>query len=126
MTISSARYFRTLKTLDTFVDRSLTLQYKGPTLSGFHYNRDLLKAAVANTYLETVGNRADSIHLAIKHVPISNIVWEFRNSVEHPGTRLGPQEKEGVLAFDYTDEDFYGDTQGMWIYGYTGEHGVTG
>ena len=126
MTISSARYFRTLKTLDTFVDRSLTLQYKGPTLSGFHYNRDLLKAAVANTYLETVGNRADSIHLAIKHVPISNIVWEFRNSVEHLGTRFGLQEKEVVLAFDYTDEDFYGDPQGMWIYGYTGEHGVTG
>jgi len=126
MTVSSARYFRTLKTLDTFVDRSLELQYKGPTLSGFHYNRDLLKAAVANTYLETVGNRADSIHLAIKHVPISNIVWEFRNSVEHLGTRFDLHEKDVVLAFDYTEDDFYGDPQGMWIYGYTGEHGVTG
>lgn len=126
MTVSSARYFRTLKTLDTFVDRSLELQYKGPTLSGFHYNRDLLKAAVANTYLETVGNRADSIHLAIKHVPILNIAWEFRNSVEHLGTRFNLHEKDVVVAFDYTDEDFYGDPQGMWIYGYTGEHGVTG
>ena len=46
MTVSSDRYFRTLKTLDTFVDRSLELPYKGPTLSGFHYNRDLLKSAV--------------------------------------------------------------------------------
>jgi hypothetical protein len=31
-----------------------------------------------------------------------------------------------VLAFDYTDEYFYGDPQGFWIHGWTGEHGVTG
>jgi hypothetical protein len=126
MTVSSARYFRTLKTLDTFVDRSLELPYKGPTLSGFHYNRDLLKSAVAKTYLETVGNRADSIHRAIKQVPISNIVREFRNTVEHLGTRFDLKTKDVVLAFDYTEEDFYGDTTGMWIYGATGEHGVKG
>jgi hypothetical protein len=126
MTVSSARYFRSLKTLDTFVDRSLELPFKGPTLSGFHYNRDLLKSAVAKTYLETVGNRADSIHLAIKQVPISNIVWEFRNTVEHLGTRFDLKTKNVVLAFDYTNEDFYGDPKGMWIYGAPGEHGVTG
>jgi len=126
MTISPDRYFRTLKTLDTFVDRSLELPYKGPTLSGFHYNQDLLKSAVANTYLETVGNRADSIHLAIKQVPISNIVWEFRNTVEHLGTRFNLKSKDVVIAFDYTDEDFYGNPKGMWIYGAPGVHGVTG
>ncbi len=126
MKVSNARYFRTLKTLDTFVDRSLELQYKGPNLSGFHYNRDLLKAAVANTYLETVGNRADSIQLAIKKVPISNMIWEFRNTVEHVGTRFDLNKKNVILALDYTDEDFYGDPQGMWIHGYTGAHGVTG
>ena len=102
MTVSSARYFRTLKTLDTFVDRSLELPYKGPTLSGFHHNRDLLKSAVAKTYLETVGIRADSIHRAIKQVPLSNIVWEFRNTVEHLGTRFDLKTKDVVLAFDYT------------------------
>jgi len=93
MTVSSDRYFRTLKTLDTFVDRSLELPYKEPTLSGFHYNRDLLKSAVAKTYLETVGNRADSIHLAVKQVPISNIVREFQNTVEHLGTRFNLKKK---------------------------------
>ena len=126
MTVSSVRYFRTLKTLDTFVDRSLELPYKGPTLSGFHYNRDLLKSAVAKTYLETVGNRADSIHLAIKQVPISNIVREFQNTVEHLGTRFDLKKKNVVLAFDYTDEDFYGDLKGMYIYGAPGVHGVKG
>ncbi len=126
MKLSEARLFRTLKTLDTFVDRSLNLHYKGPTLSGFHYNRDLLKAAVANTYIETVGNRADSLHLAIKNVPTSNVVWEYRMTVERLGTRFELDKKNVVLAFDYTDEDFYGDVQGFWIHGYTGEHGVTG
>ena len=126
MTVSSDRYFRTLKTLDTFVDRSLELPYKGPTLSGFHYNRDLLKSAVAKTYLETVGNRADSIHLAVKQVPFTNIVREFRNTVEHLGTRFDLKKKNVVLAFDYTDEDFYGDLKGMYIYGAPGVHGVKG
>jgi len=126
MTVSSDRYFRTLKTLDTFVDRSLGLPYKGPTLSGFHYNRDLLKSAVAKTYLETVGNRADSIHLAIKQVPISNIVREFLNTVEHLGTRFDLKKKNVVLAFDYTEEDYYGNLKGMYIYGAPKVHGVKG
>lgn len=126
MMISEARLFRTLKTLDTFVDRSLNLQFKGPTLSGFHYNRDLLKAAVANTYMETVGNKADSLHLAIKRVPTSDVAWQYRITVEQLGSRFGLTNKSVVLAFDYTDEDFYGDVQGFWIHGYTGEHGITG
>jgi hypothetical protein len=39
-----------------------------PNLSGFNYNLDLLYAAVANTYIETVGSHADSLHLAVKRV----------------------------------------------------------
>ncbi len=38
------RMFRTVTTLDTFINRCLDLIPKGPTLSGFEYNRDLLKA----------------------------------------------------------------------------------
>lgn len=126
MTLDPTRTFRTLKTLDTFIDRSLDLKPKGKFLSGFQYERDILKASVANTYVETVGNRADSLHLAIKKVPISNIYWEYLKTVEILGTRFGLNEKDVVLAFDYTDEDFYGDPQGFWIHGWTGENGVSG
>ncbi len=42
-----------LKTLEHFTNDSLSLEHHSTNLSGFHYNRDLLKAAVANTYLET-------------------------------------------------------------------------
>ena len=120
------RYFRTLKTMDTFVDCALGLTPRGPSLSGFHYNKELLRAAMANTYLETVGNRADSIHIAIKKVPASNIYWAYRKTVEVLGTKFNLNEQDIILAFDYTDEDFYGDVQGMWIYGWTGAHAVTG
>ena len=30
------------------------------------------------------------------------------------------------MALDYTDENFYGDPQGFWIYGWTGQNAVTG
>jgi len=35
-------------------------------------------------------------------------------------------EKEVILAFDYTEEDFYGDVQGFDIHGWTGKDAVTG
>jgi hypothetical protein len=120
------RYYRSLKTLDIFVDRALSLTPKGPNLSGFHYNKELLRAAMANTYLETVGNRADSIHLAIKKIRASDIYWAYRKTVEILGTKFNLNKQDVILAFDYTDEDFYGDAQGFWIYGWTGEKAVTG
>ncbi|GCC11375.1 hypothetical protein IPdc08_01429 [archaeon] len=126
MTPYRDRYFRTLKTLDTFVDRALGLTYKGKYLSGFHYICDLLRAASANTYLETVGKRADSIHMAIKQVPTADVYWEYRKTVEILGGRFTLNEQDVILAFDYTDEDFYGDVQGFWIHGWTGKHAVTG
>ncbi|GBE54850.1 transposase DDE domain protein [archaeon BMS3Bbin15] len=126
MTPYRDRYFRTLKTLDTFVDRALGLTYKGKHLSGFHYTCDLLRAASANTYLETVGKRADSIQMAIKQVPTADVYWEYRKTVEILGGRFTLNEQDVILAFDYTDEDFYGDVQGFWIHGWTGKHAVTG
>ncbi len=88
MTSYRDRYFRTLKTLDTFADRALGLTYKDRHLSGFHYTCDLLRAASANTYLETVGSRADSIHLAIKQVPTAEVYWEYRKTVEILGGQI--------------------------------------
>ncbi len=73
MSVNPDRYFRTLKTLDTFLDRALGLSPLNTKLSGFNYTLDLLHAALTNTYLETVGTHADSIHLAIKQVSGSNI-----------------------------------------------------
>jgi hypothetical protein len=85
-------------------------------LSGFNYDLDLLYAAVANTYIETVGSRADSLHLAIKRVTASDIYLEYLKTVEILGNRFQLSEKDVLLAFDYTEENLYGDVQGFWIY----------
>jgi len=52
------RYILSLHTLKKFTNDALHLTPHSNKLSGFHYNKELLKAASSNTYLETVGNRA--------------------------------------------------------------------
>jgi hypothetical protein len=72
---SSVKEFSCLYAID--FETKISLKF----LSGFHYNRDLLKSSVASTHVETVGNRADSLHLAIKKVPNSKIYWEYLEKV---------------------------------------------
>jgi len=48
----------------------------------------------------------------------------YLKTVEILGTRFQLDRKDVILAFDYTEEDFYGDPQGFWIYGWTGENEV--
>jgi hypothetical protein len=126
MTIKRDRIFRTVTTLDTYVNRCLDLKPKTSQISGFDYNRDLLKAAMANTYVETVGNKADSLHLAIKAAPVENFYYEFFTSVRILGKRFNLSEHKAVLAFDYTEEEFYGLVDTFWIHGWTGDKAVTG
>jgi len=52
------RYILSLHTLEKFTNDALHLTPHSNTLSGFHYNKELLKAAFLNTYLENVGNKA--------------------------------------------------------------------
>ncbi len=117
---------RTLTTLDIFVDRALSLRQKSPELSGFHCNRELLRAAMANTYLETVGERADSIHLAIGKVPMSAVYYGYLKTLQVMDRRSDFSAHDAVLAFDCTDEDFYGRLNGIWMHAWTGEHAVAG
>ncbi len=124
--LNRERVFRTLTTLDIFMDRALKLRPKSPELSGFHYNREMLRAAMANTYLETVGSRADSIQMAVKSAPMSDIYWEYLKTVKVLRKRTSFAEHDAVLAFDTTDEDFYGHPETMWIHNWTGEDAVTG
>ncbi|MEM3592999.1 MAG: hypothetical protein QXW67_03860 [Candidatus Micrarchaeia archaeon] len=67
------RYYRTPKTLDTFVDRTLELKPYSNMLLGFHYDLPLLESAMTNIYVETVSSLADFLPLAIKQIPSSNI-----------------------------------------------------
>ena len=124
--LNRERLYRTLTTLDIFVDRCLGLKPKSETLSGFNYNSDIIYAAVANTYVETVGNKADSLHLAIKKINISDIYLEYLETVKITGKRVDLYDKDVILAFDYTDENYYGVLEGFWIHSWTGEKAVKG
>lgn len=126
MNVNRDRIFRTVTTLDIYVNRCLDLKPKSNYLSGFDYNRDLLKAAMANTYVETVGPKADSLHLAVRAAPVENFYYEYMKSVQILGKRFKLNEHDAVLAFDYTDEVFYGKVDTFWIHGWTGKDAITG
>ncbi|MHB8359083.1 MAG: hypothetical protein ACYDCP_06260 [Thermoplasmataceae archaeon] len=64
--INTARLLTSLSALERFTNDALKLRHHSGYLGGFHFNRELLRAAVANTYHVTVGTRSDSIHLAIE------------------------------------------------------------
>ncbi len=125
------RLLTSLSALERFTNDALRLKHDPGYLNGFHFNHELLKAAVASTYLETVGDSADSIHLAIEHYPVNDTVKGIRDSLF---SRISALSRKSIsdntypimIAFDYTHEDFYCDRDSLWIHGWTGDHGVTG
>ena len=83
------RLISSLRTLEHFTNESLGLSHHSPNLSGFHYNGDLLKAAVANTYVETVSNRSDSLYLAIEESSPSSMKNPSSPGYQRYPDRLG-------------------------------------
>ena len=120
------RYILSLHTLEKFTNDALHLTPHSNTLSGFHYNKELLKAASSNTYLETVGNRADSLHLAIERSSIKDIKDSMFSRIIALSKPLNFQGKNVIIAFDYTYWDFYGGSSSPWVRGWTGENGIRG
>ena len=72
--INVPRLLTSLNALERFTNDALRMKHDSGYLAGFHFNLDLLSAAVANTYLEVVGSRSDSIHLAIERHPINDTI----------------------------------------------------
>jgi hypothetical protein len=108
-----------------FINGSLDLS-REKTISGFELSEPLLDAAAYNTYVETVSNKADTLYLRIKEGLTEMVKHSYLNYISRMSEKFDWKNKEFVLAFDYTDEDFYGDVQGLDIYGWTGENGVKG
>src|SRR3989338_2596505 len=79
-----------------------------------------------NTYIETIGDKADTLYRRIKESTISMTTQAYLNYIKGISAKLKLNEKEVVLAFDYTEEDFYGDVQVFDIHGWTGKDAITG
>jgi len=96
--------------------------HSNSTILPADYLQPLVEAARSHCYVENVGNKADSLHRRIEQT------YEEQISHAYVAT-LSPQIKRmhlgfTMLAFDFTDEDFYGYTSDLWLHPWTGEAGV--
>src|SRR3990167_2736097 len=112
--------------LKHFINDSLGLDYESNKVTGFELLNSVVCASAHNTYVETVGDKADTLYRRIKESPISMTTHAYLNYIKRLSEKLKLNEKEVILAFDYTEEDFYGDVQGFDIHGWTGKDAITG
>ena len=113
-----------VRVLRHFIDEALGLQIEKYVLNGFELSEPLLDAAAYNTYIETIGNKADTLYLRIKEGLSEMTTYAYLESIKRLSEQFRWKEKSVMLAFDHTDEDFYGDVQGFGIHGWTGEKGL--
>lgn len=73
-----------------------------------------------------MSNRSDSLYVAIERSSPSSIKNSLFSRISAISKPSGIKERRRIIAFDYTDEDFYGGVDDRWIHGWTGENGVTG
>lgn len=124
--VNREKFVNAIRYMRYFIDRGLGLSYETHTLTGFELSEPILSAAAYNTYIETIGDKADTINLRTKEALTEMITYSYLEAIKRLSEKFEWNEKEVVLAFDYTDEDFYGDVQGFDIIGWTGKNGVTG
>ena len=114
-----------LNTCHLFVERSLGITRTGAAGSA-ELVAALLTASSHNTYVETASEKADSLNRRIKASLTSMMLHAYLYEIGRCSRIKNWPSKSVMLAFDYTEENFYGDVQGVDIHGWTGEHGVTG
>ena len=114
------------RTLNHFINNALGLSYETHKITGYELLYPLLNSASHNTYLETVSNKTDTLYSNIKSAQKSMTTFAYLNYIKRVSKKFELQNKNVMLAFDYTDEDFYGDVQGFDIHGWTGKNAITG
>src|SRR3989338_3307285 len=115
-----------INSLRYFIDNSLGTKRAIHTISGFELSEPLLDAVAYNTYVETVGNKADTLYSRIKESLTEMVTYSYLDHIKRLSEKFNWKNNDVILAFDYTDEDFYGDVQGFDIHGWTGKNAVTG
>ncbi len=117
----SSEFCFSLGTLNHFINNSLNLKYAEKNITGFELITPLLDASSHNTYVETVSDKSDTLYLRIKESDKGPMSHAYLNYISRLSKKLKLHEKKVMLAFDYTDEDFYGDVQGFDIHGWKGD-----
>lgn len=84
----------------------------------------LSDAAKCNTYVETISNKADNLHLKLNKEYIESLQLEYSSYA----LKLIKKQRLGLvdLICDITYENFYGKVDNLHIHPWTGENGVKG
>ncbi len=124
--IDNNRFVFSVGILRHFINGSLNLSRQKHLVTGFELSEPLLDASAYNTYVETVSNKADTLYLRVKENLTESTLYSYLDYIKRLSLKFDWKNKEFILAFDYTSEDYYGEVNGFEIHGWTGEHGVTG
>jgi len=82
----------------------------------------LAEASSHNTYIETISNKADSLHCHIAKGYVEYSDKEFYKLVENKIKKLHLGAVDIIV--DITSENFYGKSTGLYLHNWTGEEGV--
>lgn len=123
--INRERLVHSVGVLRHFINNGLGLN-RAYKVSGFELSESLLSAAAYNTYVETVGNKADTLYLRIKDGLTGEVTHAYLDNIRRLSEKFDWKNKDVMLAFDYTDEDFYGDVQGFDIHGWKKSSPING
>ena len=124
--IDEARLCFSLGILKHFINNSWGLNQETHKITGFELITSLMESAGYNTYIETVGNKADTLYLRTKESITEMTTFSYLDYISRLSNKFDWKSKEVMLAFDYTDEDFYGDVQGFDIYEWKKSDAVNG
>src|SRR3989338_2922312 len=115
-----------LSILKHFINNSLELSYEKNEVNGFELLVPLLEASAYNTYVETVSDKTDTLYRRTKETMNEMTTYSYLDYIKRISEKLNWKSKPAMLAFDYTDEDFYGEVKGLDIHGWKKGEAVTG
>ena len=117
---------RSIAIVRHFINGSLGLSLETHSLTGFELSESLLDAVAYNTYIETVANKSDTIYAHAKNAMHEMTTHSYLDYIGRISQRFDWKSKPAMLAFDYTEEDFYGEVQGLDIHGWKKGEAITG
>ena len=82
----------------------------------------IVEASSHGTYIETISNKADSLHYNIAKGYVEYSDKEFYKVVKNRIQKLHLGAVDIII--DITSEDFYGKSTGLYLHNWTGEDGV--
>jgi hypothetical protein len=103
-----------MNNISAFLQKSFGSLYSSIILPLNSISFQLVKTAKAGSYVETLGENADSLHVWIKRSYEEDFRRAFELQVQKALKHLGVSIAK--LAFDTTDEPFYGKTRGLYIF----------